>query len=159
MRTRRAVSVGGGFRRSGGRGTFGHMGSTDLPARKLADGSIQVGRRVLESILDRLPPPTEMRCRSILGEARFDTIWLNRHDTHPFALRSYDYQHVADALGIEGESREEWTIRICQCGFPLGATLAAIRLKTCPDCGAATIPVEDVTRSVSVVALNGSEGE
>jgi hypothetical protein len=65
------------------------------------------------------------------------------------------------ALGGLGRERdgEEWTIRICRCGFPLGATLAAIRLKTCPDCGAATIPVEDVTRSVVVFAPGSGQAE
>jgi hypothetical protein len=58
---------------------------------------------------------------------------------------------------IEGDvtpndEREVWVIRICACGFPLGAVLAAIALKRCPDCGAATIPVEDVTRRVTVYA-------
>jgi hypothetical protein len=48
--------------------------------------------------------------------------------------------------------REVWVIRICACGFPLGAVLAAIALKRCPDCGAPTIPVEDVTRRVTVYA-------
>jgi Na+/glutamate symporter len=46
---------------------------------------------------------------------------------------------------------EEWVIRVCDCGFPLGATLAAIQLVRCPDCNRMTIPVEDVTRSVHVV--------
>lgn len=76
------------------------MATSDLPPRKLADATIQVGRTTLESILDRLPPATEMRCKSILREARFDTIWLQRHDEHPYCLRDYDYEHVAAALGI-----------------------------------------------------------
>ena len=54
---------------------------------------------------------------------------------------------------------EIWTIRICACGYPLGATLSAIRLKTCPDCGLPTIPVEDVTRSVVVREMDKSEWE
>lgn len=55
---------------------------------------------------------------------------------------------------------EYWTIRVCKCGFPLGATLAAIQLKKCPDCGQPTIPAEDVTQSVDVTtALAESEIE
>lgn len=49
------------------------------------------------------------------------------------------------------EGRPAWTIQVCDCGFPLGAVLAAIKLKTCPDCGRPTIPVEDVTTRVTVV--------
>lgn len=46
---------------------------------------------------------------------------------------------------------EEWVIRVCNCGFPLGATLAAIRLGACPDCGQVVIPIDDRTRHVHVL--------
>jgi hypothetical protein len=66
-----------------------------------------------------------------------------------------DRQKIERMLGEPATPRgavEEWTIRVCECGFPLGATLAAIRLVTCPDCQRRVVPVEDRTRSVTVYA-------
>lgn len=54
---------------------------------------------------------------------------------------------------------DEWTIRVCGCGFPLGATLAAIKLVKCPDCGKPVVPVEDRTRRVTVREDEPDEGE
>lgn len=83
------------------------MTTSNLPALLLDDGSIQVGRETLEGILDRLPPPAEMRCQTILREARYDTIWLNRINTHPYALTDHDWPYVMEALGLRQESTRE----------------------------------------------------
>lgn len=54
---------------------------------------------------------------------------------------------------VSQDDRDQYNIRVCLgCGCPLGATIVAIRITTCPDCGARCVPVEDKTRSVNVVA-------
>lgn len=30
---------------------------------------------------------------------------------------------------------EEWTIRVCPCGHPLGSGMVADQIKACPECG------------------------
>jgi hypothetical protein len=62
-------------------------------------------------------------------------------------------------VAASDDGMEVWTIRVCECGCPLGATLVAIKVKKCPDCGLPTIPVEDVTRSVDVAALGDAQGD
>lgn len=62
--------------------------------------AILVERPELEAVLDRLPPEVEMRCCSILREARYDTIWLNRDNEHPLGLNDRDWLHVIEALGL-----------------------------------------------------------
>lgn len=62
------------------------------------------------------------------------------------------------AVVAHNAEAEAWHIRVCTCGFPLGATLAVIRLVTCPDCGRRVVPVEDATRAVDVVAAQQEVG-
>lgn len=50
------------------------------------------------------------------------------------------------------DDRRVWSIRVCVCGFPLGAAVAVLRLKTCPDCGVDVVPIEERTRRVTVYA-------
>lgn len=77
--------------------------------------------------------------RELAGHEHVDILGFNR-----------DGKLVVKAPG-QSECRE-WAIHICrQCAAALGETRAAIKLKNCPDCGAATIPVEDVTEIVLMV--------
>lgn len=48
-----------------------------------------------------------------------------------------------------------WTICVCPCGFPLGAPLAVLNLRSsrCPDCGQLLTPIQTRTRSVQVEAV------
>jgi len=52
------------------------------------------------------------------------------------------------------DDHQVWVIRVCRCGFPLGATRAAIKLVMCPDCGRRIVPVEDRTTTVTVQAVS-----
>ena len=54
---------------------------------------------------------------------------------------------------VEAVRETSWLVRICKvCEACLGSTMAAIVLKRCPECGAPTIPVENVTMAVRVEA-------
>lgn len=48
---------------------------------------------------------------------------------------------------------EEWQIRVCLCGCPVGCTLAALKVRVCPDCTESLFPIEEQTRSVRVARV------
>lgn len=48
-------------------------------------------------------------------------------------------------------AERSWTVNVCRgCGTILGEVRAAIRLKTCPECGRRCVPVEDETDRITV---------
>lgn len=76
------------------------MPTSSLP-RFFNENTVVVERQQLEALLDRLPPPAEMRCKNILREACFDLIYIRRSNEIRLALTDHDWPHVLEALGLD----------------------------------------------------------